>query len=78
MNYSLYLRYPARAPLAMSPRLAELQALSPNIAAGVNRTGMGQAMVQLTVLGITLGVSIVAGAFTGERDSYFYSVHCLL
>ncbi|XP_035710365.1 ammonium transporter Rh type A-like [Folsomia candida] len=62
---NLYLRYPARAPLAMSPRLAELQALSPNIAAGVNRTGMGQAMVQLTVLGITLGVSIVAGAFTG-------------
>lgn len=61
----MYLRYPARAPLANTSQLLQLQQLNPTIVAGLNRTGNEQALYQLSALCVTILISLVGGAFTG-------------
>ncbi|OQR78239.1 hypothetical protein BIW11_00338, partial [Tropilaelaps mercedesae] len=57
--------YPARAPVANSTDLKELQQFKTNFQAGRGLTAQEQAVQQLYALGTTLGIALLAGAFTG-------------
>uniref|UniRef100_A0A8C6U1G5 Rh50-like protein n=1 Tax=Neogobius melanostomus TaxID=47308 RepID=A0A8C6U1G5_9GOBI len=62
---SLYEIFAHRAPVADDPKLVELQQLVPGLAPGLGRTAQEQALIQAAAVGLTIGVAVMGGVFTG-------------
>ncbi|KAJ0064757.1 hypothetical protein NL108_013000 [Boleophthalmus pectinirostris] len=62
---SLYETFTHTAPAEKDPKLAELKQLVPGLVPGLGRTAPKQALFQAAAVGLTIGVSVIGGVFTG-------------
>lgn len=62
---SFYEIFTHQAPVAEDPKLLELQMLIPGLQKGLGRTAQEQALFQIAAVGLTIGVSVLGGMFTG-------------
>ena len=71
--FSLYLVFPARAPVMNSTEYLELVKLVPDAVSGIGRSAGHQAGFQMAALAITLAIAIIGGLITGRFTSSLHA-----
>ncbi|KAG8239944.1 hypothetical protein J437_LFUL018094 [Ladona fulva] len=64
-NYSLYMLFPARAPLANSTHFEEVSQDLSEVLPGLDRSAAGQAAYQLLALACTMLIALASGLIMG-------------